>query len=205
MRLGSQTFWPVWASALLNLYVGDDEAALRDARNLLQAYPRNWGSLNLLRNTDLAAGRYEAARSRYARAFRELTEPELPQVDSSNYFAAVDLALVLMHLGEDARATDLLNRSLEVIETLPRLGTEGYWITDVRIFALQQRRQLALDALQQAVEEGWRIFAWFYLDHDPNLDSIRDDPTFQRIYSRLKSDLVEQAKRVDELRASGDI
>lgn len=205
MALNPETFWPIWANALLNVYVGDDAAAQQDARNLLELYPRNWGGLTLLRNADIAAGRHEAARSRYARAFRELIEPEIPQVDSANYFVAVDLALVLLHLGEDSRAADLLDQSLDVIEELPRLGTEGYWITDVRIYALQQRQQRALDALQQAVDEGWRVFSWFYLEHDPNLDSIRNDPAFQRIYSMLKSDLAEQARRVEDLKASGDI
>ena len=79
------------------------------------------------------------------------------------------------------------------------------WISDVRIFALQQRPQRALDALQQAIDEGWRVFTWYYLEHDPNIESIRDEPRFQQIYTELKSDLAEQARRVDDLKASGEI
>lgn len=205
LALGPKTFWPVWASLLLNLYAGDDEAAQRDARTLFEVYPRNWGALNLLRNSDLAAGRYEVARSRYARVYRELTEPEVPEVNRSNYVAAVDLALVLLHLDEQDRANDLLDGSLRVIDTLPRLGINGYWITDVRIFSLQQRPERALDALRQAIDEGWRILAWYYLEHDPNLDSIRGEPAFQRLYAELQEDLAAQARHLHDLKASGEL
>lgn len=205
LELGPRTFWPLWGSLLHNVYTGDDVAAQADARTLLEVYPRNWGGLNILRNADIAAGRYEVARSRYARAFRELTEPEIPDVTADNYRAAVDLALVLMRLGEQERASELLDSSLKVIETLPRLGTNGYWIADVQIFALQQRGQQALDALRQAIDEGWRLFAWFYLEYDPNLEAIRGQPEFDKLYQVVKADMAEQAKRVQELKASGEL
>ncbi|MDH3577623.1 MAG: tetratricopeptide repeat protein [Gammaproteobacteria bacterium] len=205
LELGPRTFWAVWASALFNLYTGDEVATQADARTLLEVYPRNWGSLFLLRNVDLAAGRYDVARSRYARAFRELTEAEVPEVNVSNYQAAVDLALVLIRLGEQERANDLLAGSLEVIDTLPRHGMNGYWITDARIYSLQQRPQQALNALRQAVDEGWRIFSWLYLQHDPGLDAIRAEPEFQRLYAELQADLAAQAERVRDLKASGEL
>ncbi len=204
-ELGPKTFFSVWSSLLLNFYLGDDVAAQRDARTMLEIYPRNSGALHLLRNADLAAGRYDVARSRYARAYRELVEPEVPDVNTSNYQAAVDLALVLLRLGETERAGDLLHGSMEVIKTLPRLGTNGYWITDVRILALQQRPQQALSALQQAIDDGWRTRIWYYLGHDPNLDSIRGEPEFQRLYTELQNDLAAQALRVQDLKASGEL
>lgn len=205
LELGQRTFWALWASLLHNVYTGADAAAQADARTMLEVYPRNWGALYLLRNIDLAAGRYAVARSRYARAFRELTEPEVPHVDTSNFRAAVDLALVLIRLDERERANDLLEASLGVIGTLPRLGTHGFGIADVRIFALQQRPERALDALRQAIDEGWRLFSWFYLQYDPNLDSIRNDPEFQRLYAEVRADLALQARRVQELKASGEL
>ncbi|MDH3415648.1 MAG: tetratricopeptide repeat protein [Gammaproteobacteria bacterium] len=205
LQLGPKTFWPLWSSLLHNVYTRNDVAAQADARTMLELYPQNWGSLHLLRNADLAASRYDVARSRYARAHRELIESEVPNVNTSNYHAAVDLALVLMHLGEQERADDLLEGSLQVIKNLPRLGINGYYITDVRIFALQQRRQLALDALRQAIDEGWRVFSWLYLEYDPNLESIRGEPGFELLQAELKEDLAAQAERVRDLRASGEL
>ncbi len=205
LELGPETFWPLWSSVLHNHYVGDDEAALADARSLLEIYPRNWGALFILRNADLRAGRYDVARSRYARAFRELIEPEVPNVDIHNYFAAIDLALVLMHLGEQERADDLLEQSQEVIKTIPRLGTAGYWISDARIYALQDRPELAIAALAQAIDEGWRILSWLYFGYDPSLASIRDEPEFDQLRKKVQADLDEQANRVQDLRASGEL
>jgi tetratricopeptide (TPR) repeat protein len=172
---------------------------------MLELNPRWWGAHHVLRNFDIAAGRYGAARSRYARAYRELTETELPEVNTSNYRAAIDLALVLMLLGEEERAQDLLNGSLDVIGTLPRLGINGYDICDVRIYALQQRPERALEALREAIDEGWRLWSWFYLERDPNLDSIRDEPEFRSLHADVRADLASQALRVEELKASGEL
>ena len=205
LELGPDTFWALWSSALLNLYVGDDEAASRDARTLLNIYPGNWGGLRILRDADLAAGRLEAARSRYARIFSELLEPEVPEVTEWNYFAAIDLALVLILLGEDQRANDILAGALAVIETKPRLGTGGFWVNDARVHAIQKRPEKALDALRAAVDDGWRLHTWYYLDLDPNLDSIRGMPEFAEIAAIVEADLKEQAERVKELEASGEL
>lgn len=205
LALRPDTFWTRWTSLLHSVYTGDDEAARADARALLEVAPRYWGAFHVLRNFDLAAGRLEVARSRYARAYRELTEPELPEVDARNYRAAIDLALVLIRLGEQERANDLLDGSLEVIGTMPRLGVSGYDICDVRIYALQQRPERALAALREAVNEGWRLWVWFYLERDPNLDSIRGEPEFQRLHAELRADLAAQARHVQELRASGEL
>lgn len=205
LELGPDTFWALWSSLLLNVYTGDDAAAQADARSMLEVNPGFWGALHVLRNFDLAAGRYEVARSRYARAFRELTKPEVPVVDSSNLEPAVDLALVLLKLDEQERANDLLEGSLAVISSMPRLGTTGYRIVDVRIFALQQRPKRALDSLRQAIDEGWRFLTWFHLEYDPALDSLRDEPEFQRLYARVRTDLAAQARHVEALKASGEL
>jgi TolB-like protein/Tfp pilus assembly protein PilF len=205
LKLGRDTFWALWSSALLNLYSGDNEAAIRDARSLLEIHPRNWGALRILRDADLEAGRLEAARSRYARLFRELLDPELPEVNDRNYFVAIDFALVLLLAGEEERANDILEGALAVIDTKPRLGTGGYWVNDVRIYAIQRRPEMALEALREAVESGWRLHTWYYLDMDPNLESIRGTPEFAQLDAFVKADLEKQAERVRELKASGEL
>lgn len=174
------------------------------AQQLLDIYPKSRFPLGILRDADIASGRFDVARSRYLFAFRELLEPEDPEVNAANYWVAVDLALVLQKLGEDDRAQDILNQALKVIESLPRMGTDGYWITDVRIFALQNRPRRALDALRTATKEGWRVLTWYYLDLDPNLESIRGLPDFIAIREEIRADLAAQAVRLDELKASGE-
>lgn len=205
LEMSPRTFWPLWTSYLLNLYIGDEDAAERDARTMLEVYPKNWGALNYLRNADIADGRYEVAASRYARTFPELTNYEEPAVDRSNYRAAVDLALVLIYLGQHDRANDLLERSLAVCETIPRLGTDGYWIADVEAYVLQNRPEIALAALREAIDLGWRYLSWYYLDLSPNLDSIRDTVEFKRLRKLISDDMSAQAVRTRELRESGDL
>jgi tetratricopeptide (TPR) repeat protein len=205
LKMSATTFWPLRASLLLNIYVGDAEAAERDARALLEVNPRFYPAHNYLRNVDIANGRYEAAAARYARAFQRLTEYEKPVVDRTNYVAAVDLALVMKYLGQHERAADLLDGALVALEEFPRLGTTGYWIADVQAYALQDKTEMAISALRDAVDEGWRIFSWYYLDHSPNLESIRGDPEFQRLRRRIREDMAVQAIRAEELRASGDL
>ncbi|MGH8193661.1 MAG: tetratricopeptide repeat protein [Woeseiaceae bacterium] len=205
LELGPETYWPLWTSVLLNLAEGDEAAAVGDARLLLETYPRFSFALRIVRDADLTAGRYDVARARYARAHRELIEPEVPSVDVDNYRSAVDLALVLQLVGEFDRADDLLEKSLVVIEELPRLGTDGYWISDARIYALQGRSERALDALRLATEEGWRILTWYFLDRDPNLASLRSEPGFDEIRDIIHADLAAQAEHVRELRASGEL
>lgn len=205
LQLGPETFWAIWSSVLLNLYIGDDGAAHSDARTLLKHYPRTEFALRILRDADMAAGRYDVARSRYARAFRELTEPEVPLVDDDNYLAAVDLAPVLNQLGETERAAEMLEGAINVMKTRPRLGTAGYWINDARAYAVQGNTEKALDALRTAVDAGWRVHTWYHLDLDPNLESIRGTPEFAEISAFVKADLERQAERVRELEASGEL
>jgi len=204
LERGPRTFWSLWSATLLNLASGDSQAAMGYAQQLLDIYPKSRHPLGILRDADIASGRFDVARSRYLFAFRELLEPEYPEVNAANYWVAVDLALVLQKLGEDDRAQDILNQALKVIESLPRMGTDGYWITDVRIFALQNRPRRALDALRTATKEGWRVLTWYYLDLDPNLESIRDLPEFIAIREEIRADLATQAIRLGELKASGE-
>ena len=204
-ELDPDTFWTMWASLLLNLYTDQEDLALQDARHLLEIYPQTWGALKVLRNHDMKAGRHQVARDRYARAFRELVEPEIPHVNAYNYMPAVDLVPLLIELGEQGRADDILQQSLELIQTAPRLGVNGYFVTDVHIYALQNQPERALDALQQAIDEGWRLLTWFYLEIDPNVDSLRELPRFTESMAILKADLAEQAQRVRALKESGEI
>lgn len=203
--LGPDTFWARWANLLLNLYTGNDEDALTDARVMLENYPREWGALRILRDADVAAGRYEVARSRYARAYRELTEPEIPDVNRSNYPVAVDLALVLQLMGQPERADDLLDGSLEVMASMSRFGVGGYWLNDVRALTLRRQPQRALRTLRQAIDDGWRFQVWYHMDMDPNLDSIRGTTEFDELNAILRADLDAQAQNVRDMKASGEL
>ncbi len=75
----------------------------------------------------------------------------------------------------------------------------------VQIYALLGETENALRALRQALDQGWRAFWWYWLGHDPKLDSIRDEPEFQAIVREIKADMTAQLLRVRAMEASGEL
>jgi hypothetical protein len=142
----------------------------------------------------------------YEKSFPELVNEGDPKIDNDvRYLAAIDLALVLSKTGEQEHANLLLGRSLQYVQTLPRLGASGYWIADVQIYALQGERQKALAALRQAIDEGWRDWWWYFLKHDPSLESLHDEPEFQAMVAEIEADMATQLARVREMERNGEL
>jgi TolB-like protein/Tfp pilus assembly protein PilF len=196
------------SSALMEpLYIhrGEEDKALEYAHKALAFEPRGAYTLAHLRNHDLQAGRHAEARARYEHSYPELLNEEEPKIGEDNYRAAIDLALVLIRTGEQRRADLLLDSTLASLQTMPRLGLSGYGISDVLIYALQRKIAAALAALRQAIDQGWRASWWFYLDHDPSLDSIRDAPEFQAMLQEIKADMAAQLERVRAMEANGEL
>jgi hypothetical protein len=105
----------------------------------------------------------------------------------------VDFALILQTVGEREAAGVLLDRSEQVIRTLPRLGGAGYGIEDVRIHALRGDKAKALAALRDAEKAGWRDPFWrYYRGIDPNLDAIRGDREFRAVFADIELDMARQ-------------
>ncbi len=116
-----------------------------------------------------------------------------------------DLASVLIKTGEQERADLLLDRALMILPTIPRLGMDGYRISDVRINALQGNTEAALASLRQAIDLGWRATWWFYLGHDISLESIRDEPEYQTMVEEIEADMAAQLERVRAMEANGEL
>jgi len=196
------------AMHILHAYRGEDDQATDYAYRVLNDAPREWYgrvAAAYLRDRDLQAGLYPEARARYETAFPELLTVNEPEIDGANYGAAINLAMILSATGEQERADLLLERSLAFIETIQRLGYGGFWVSDVQIYALQGQTAAALAALREAIDEGWRSLWWYYLEHDKNLDSIRDEPEFHAMVKEIKADMAEQLARVHEEEANGEL
>jgi len=182
-----------WPAAYLQASAGDWHAASQSARKALAIDPRDWNALYLLAVADLTKGDARTARARYAKAYPELLAPEPPRIDRSNYRVALDLALVLLQTGEDARAGQLLDGSDGAMRQIPRLGWAGSGITDARIHALRGDKAKALAALREAERAGWRGGYWrFFRDVDPALASIRGEPEFKAAFADIERDMALQ-------------
>jgi TolB-like protein/Tfp pilus assembly protein PilF len=189
-----------WLAAGLQANAGDWKAASQSARKALAIDPRDGIALHFLAIADLANGDAGTARARYAKAYPELLAPEPPRIDSSNYFAALGLAPVLLETGEDIRARQLLDSSEGAIRQIPRLSWSGFGIADVRIHALRGDKARALAALREAEQAGWRGPNWrFSRDVDPALASIRDEPEFKAAFADIERDMTLQRAKLAKL------
>jgi tetratricopeptide (TPR) repeat protein len=205
IELAPESFLPNLAMQLFHLHLGDEAAALDYARKSHANFPRAPFAWSHLRNHALRAGRYSEARGLYEKSFPELLNEGDPTIDGSNWGAAIGLALVLSRTGEQEHADLLLNRSFQHIQTLPRLGLGGHWISDVQIYALRGDKQKALSALRQAIDEGWRDGWWYFLKYDPILESLHDEPEYQAMVAEIEADMAEQLERVREMERNGEL
>ena len=76
---------------------------------------------------------------------------------------------------------------------------------DAQIHALRGDKQKALRALRLAIDEGWRTFWWYFLKHDPNLESLHDEPEYQAMVSEIEADMAAQLAHVREMERNGEL
>jgi TolB-like protein len=205
LELGPENVYAQSGMQRLALYRGDEDAALHHGRKAFAIWPYDEDALTLLRDRELAAGRFREARALYEPLFPELLSERDPRVDLRNYRAAIDLAGILSRTGERERADRLLDLGLEQIAKRPRLGLFGYGIADVQIYALRGERQKALSALRQAIDEGWRRDWWYWLEKKPDLEPLHGDPEYQAMVEEIRADMAAQLERVREMEAHGEL
>lgn len=196
LALGAERRRPYWAKEALHLYRGEHAESIEYAGRVLEIDPKFRFTVTHLRNFDTRSGRDDDALARYRAIFPEFLDDPDPKVEYWNYIAAIDIAYLYQQRGNRQRASMLLQKSLRALDDMRRLGPSGFAIADVEIYALQGKRKLALATLREAVENGWRMQWWFWLDQSPNLDSIRNDPEFRAIRDIIVASSSSQLQRI---------
>jgi TolB-like protein/cytochrome c-type biogenesis protein CcmH/NrfG len=208
IELAPKAFVPNLTMQLFHLYRDDLPVALEYGRKAFETehyWAFQFSSFEPVLIHSMRAGRYLEARAAFERIAPELLDADSPKINDSNYRAAIDLAPILFELGEHERADWLLKSSLQYIQQIPRLGEQGYDIADVQIYALQGDKQKALATLRQAIDEGWRTMWWYYLQLEPNLESLHDEPEFQAMVAEIEADMAAQLARVREMERNGEL
>ncbi|HEX7063309.1 MAG TPA: hypothetical protein VF200_15155 [Woeseiaceae bacterium] len=156
----------------------------------------------------ILAGDLDQARKYVLLAHPSLAGDAAGAVDRQTLDSAVKLAWIALREGRRQEAASLLETSLALVRRLPRLGTFGYGIRDVQIYALLGRKEDALQAFRAALDEGFRgsiFFDNWPLALDPYIASLRDEPRFVAMVAELDRDLAEMREQLAAAQAAGDL
>ena len=99
-------------------------------------------------------------------------------------------------VGDEPRASVLLDAVDDYIQSIPRLGCCGYGIADVEIAALRGDSESALAALESAIAEGWKTDWWWETDYNPNLSGLRGDERYRLAIDALAESMTERLASV---------
>lgn len=163
---------------------------------------------DLVADTALLAGDLDLARQHILLNEPVLGSDTTSRVNRANSGSAVKLAYIDQQQGRNASAIELLNQTLEAIRESPRLGTYGYGIRDVQVYALLGRNEDALAAFRDALDAGFRgslKFDGWPLFSDPFISSIRDDPRFTAMLDELEGYLAVMRDRLFEAESMGNL
>jgi TolB-like protein/DNA-binding winged helix-turn-helix (wHTH) protein/Tfp pilus assembly protein PilF len=141
----------------------------------------------------------------YRQNHPEWFDATAPTVGATDYRAAIRTAGVMLRVGLDAKANELLQVTWTATRNLPLLGQYGRGIADAEMLALMGKQDEALDALETAVHAGWRMRWWLHTEYNPNLDSIRDTERYQAVISTIESDMNKQLLEIGSLERRGEI
>jgi len=128
-------------------------------------------------------------------------------VNEYNVYAAVMLAFIQQKRQQFKQATELLDKAQAVVARMPRLGRAGHGIKDVQILTMQGRPNAAMEALIEAVDEGFvssLAFDFWSFNEDPIIEPLRSDPRFPEIERRLNERIDQMRRSVEQARATGD-
>ena len=189
---------------VIHLRRGEIEKSLDVARETLSFHSKAEFTLSNLKSNDIRAGQAEMSRARYASAYPELLQRDARRLDGSTIGPAIDLASVLLALGDDAQASELLDASLRIVEEERSPLPGSHDLAEVRIHALRGDNGDALAALGAAIDQGWRANWWFFMEHDSSLDALRSEPAFLNHLETLRTDMAMQLARVRERQAAGE-
>jgi len=191
---GENDWYVVTATAELLLFRNEIAQAMEFVRQRLTWEPDDVWALMRFGHNEIRMGRAEEMLPRYRRAYPELFADE-PVINGTNLHPAVELALVLKETGSLENAERMLELSLTKLADLPALGRWRRGPLEARMLASHGHTEQALAALRRAIDMGWRLDWWYYLEHDPAFRLFHGDAVFQAMKSEIVTDMAGQLTR----------
>jgi len=199
--------YPVGAS-YWHYVTRDYEGSLKILDNLTDAteYPAHF-THPIMVGASMMTGDYDRAYDYLLQGNPALVEDSNSPINRKNLHAAVLLAYIEQKRNKPGRAKRLLDKAQPVVEQLPRFGMAGHGIKDVHILTLQGRENAAIEALIEAVADGFvssQPFDFWPFDEDPIIEPLRSDPRFQAIEDEINGKVETMRQKVEAAQASGD-
>jgi len=159
--------------------------------------------LRTLRDYNISIENQNDALDWYQKIFPELLQDD-PDVNRANIMAAVDLALLLKMAGREDELLVLAEKSLDVMDSMPRMANLGIGLLDVELYAILGDRDSAIASLKEANDAGLIKHVDLGL-HYPNLASIAGDAEFQRVIGLIQERVRSELNKVRKMERAGQL
>jgi TolB-like protein/Tfp pilus assembly protein PilF len=145
-------------------------------------------------------GRNEEALANVRKVRPDLLTPE-PGVAVTDIDMPILVAHVLRRTGDNAQASRLLDRVLAVTAPVNGARTPNDWrIARAKAFGERGQVDASVEEVRAAAKAGWRAGYGFndslWLDETPYMVSVRNDPRFKSLMTRVRQDLAKQRAAV---------
>lgn len=183
---------------------GDWPGALAMGRSLMAKDDEPFWPMVVFQ-TSVMTGKYVEGVAALKKLRPDIFSPE-PAVTGLDLAMPTVAAHALNRTGDRAQAKRLLDEVLKVTAPTPGQRPPNDWlVARAKVFAEKGMRAEAIAALESAYQNGWRgIFLWdesLWLDQQPNLAALREDPAIQALMAKARADLARQREAVLAQRA----
>ncbi len=141
---------------------------------------------------------YEQAKIEYSELFKQINRATQDTDPSKLLVEKAEFIWLLAKTGEQAQAKILSTALFNYFKDNQRNGYKGYGVTDVIILLALEEHELAFDAFDEALNQGWlHWYDWRYGGPHPALEQLQDDPRYPQWMSYIEQSLNLQRQKID--------
>jgi TolB-like protein/tetratricopeptide (TPR) repeat protein len=153
----------------------------------------------------MMTGRDDEALAAVARLRPDLFTPQA-SISADDMDMPLGVAHVLRRKGQTAQADRLLDGIMKITEPVPGQRQPNAWrMLRARIYGERGQTEKAIAEVEAAYAGGWRTGLLFedavWLDKEPTMVSVRDNPRFKAVMAKVRQDLAKQRAAVLATRA----